>query len=96
MEFLPDLTTFVTFTIAVWVLAITPGPFVAAAIAGPTDTRHMSSSCTTSGSGFTYRTPTSVSRSVRSNSIPAPPLPPPISSLMSMATGLTAKPSTGR
>ena len=26
MEFLPDLATFVAFTIAVWILAITPGP----------------------------------------------------------------------
>lgn len=33
MEFLPDLTTFVTFTIAVWVLAITPGPDMTASIA---------------------------------------------------------------
>lgn len=33
MEFLPDLTTFVTFTIAVWVLAITPGPDMTLSIA---------------------------------------------------------------
>ena len=33
MEFLPDLTTFITFTIAVWVLAITPGPDMTASIA---------------------------------------------------------------
>ena len=33
MEFLPDLATFVTFTIAVWVLAITPGPDMTASIA---------------------------------------------------------------
>jgi threonine/homoserine/homoserine lactone efflux protein len=32
-EFLPDLTTFVTFTIAVWVLAITPGPDMTLSIA---------------------------------------------------------------
>jgi threonine/homoserine/homoserine lactone efflux protein len=33
MEFLPDLTTFITFTIAVWVLAITPGPDMTLSIA---------------------------------------------------------------
>ena len=33
MEFLPDLTTFVTFTIAVWILAITPGPDMTLSIA---------------------------------------------------------------
>jgi threonine/homoserine/homoserine lactone efflux protein len=33
MEFLPDITTFVTFTIAVWVLAITPGPDMTLSIA---------------------------------------------------------------
>ena len=33
MEFMPDLTTFVTFTIAVWVLAITPGPDMTLSIA---------------------------------------------------------------
>jgi threonine/homoserine/homoserine lactone efflux protein len=33
MEFLPDLTTFVTFTVAVWVLAITPGPDMTLSIA---------------------------------------------------------------
>lgn len=33
MDFLPDLATFVTFTIAVWVLAITPGPDMTASIA---------------------------------------------------------------
>lgn len=33
MEFLPDLATFVTFTIAVWVLAITPGPDMTLSIA---------------------------------------------------------------
>jgi threonine/homoserine/homoserine lactone efflux protein len=33
MEFLPDLTTFITFTVAVWVLAITPGPDMTISIA---------------------------------------------------------------
>ncbi|MDB5522683.1 MAG: rhtB 5 [Rhizobium sp.] len=33
MAFLPDLTTLVTFTIAVWVLAITPGPDMTVSIA---------------------------------------------------------------
>ncbi|MBX9459087.1 MAG: LysE family translocator [Rhizobium sp.] len=33
MEFLPDLTTLATFTIAVWVLAITPGPDMTLSIA---------------------------------------------------------------
>lgn len=33
MEFLPDLATFITFTIAVWVLAITPGPDMTLSIA---------------------------------------------------------------
>jgi threonine/homoserine/homoserine lactone efflux protein len=33
MEFLPDLTTLVTFTIAVWILALTPGPDMTASIA---------------------------------------------------------------
>jgi threonine/homoserine/homoserine lactone efflux protein len=33
MEFLPDLTTFITFTIAVWVLAFTPGPDMTVSIA---------------------------------------------------------------
>jgi threonine/homoserine/homoserine lactone efflux protein len=33
MEFLPDLTTIVTFTIAVWILAITPGPDMTLSIA---------------------------------------------------------------
>ena len=33
MEFLPDLTTTVTFTIAVWILAITPGPDMTLSIA---------------------------------------------------------------
>ena len=33
MEFLPDLATFVAFTIAVWILAITPGPDMTLSIA---------------------------------------------------------------
>ena len=33
MEFLPDLTTFITFTVAVWVLAFTPGPDMTISIA---------------------------------------------------------------